>query len=131
MPHPRHLLLAATSAALLLTGCGGRDDVFETDRPIVRFELGEYRIAPQNVRMKAGEVKFQAKNVGRLPHNLVIEQEADDPDDEPIEIGRLDTLQNGESTSQKIDIKPGTYTLICTIANHDDLGQYGELRVEG
>ncbi len=24
---------------------------------------------------------------------------------------------------------PGKYRLVCTIANHDDLGQYGELQV--
>ena len=28
-------------------------------------------------------------------------------------------------------LKPGKYRLTCTIANHDDLGQYGELKVVG
>ena len=26
-------------------------------------------------------------------------------------------------------LKPGKYRLTCTIGNHDDLGQYGELKV--
>ena len=27
-------------------------------------------------------------------------------------------------------LQPGTYRLVCTIANHDDLGQYGTLKVQ-
>jgi hypothetical protein len=30
-----------------------------------------------------------------------------------------------------VTLKPGKYRLICTIANHDNLGQYGELKVGG
>jgi hypothetical protein len=28
-----------------------------------------------------------------------------------------------------VTLKPGKYRLVCTIANHDNLGQYGELKV--
>jgi len=28
-----------------------------------------------------------------------------------------------------VTLKPGKYRLLCTIANHDNLGQYGELKV--
>ena len=41
-------------------------------------------------------------------------------------------MQAGESAEPiKVVLTPGTYRLVCTIANHDDLGQYGELVVEG
>jgi hypothetical protein len=29
-----------------------------------------------------------------------------------------------------VTLKPGKYRLVCTIANHDNLGQYAELKVE-
>jgi hypothetical protein len=29
-----------------------------------------------------------------------------------------------------VTLAPGKYRLVCTIANHDNLGQYGELKVE-
>ena len=52
--------------------------------------------------------------------------------EQPKEYGRTDTLHPGESGSERapIILKPGKYRLTCTIGNHDDLGQYGELKVE-
>jgi uncharacterized cupredoxin-like copper-binding protein len=118
-----------TSLAVLCGGCGS-DDVFRTDRPILRVTLDEYRIVPQNVVVKPGRMKFTVRNTGRLTHNLVI-QIPDGPDDKPVEIARVDTMQPGETAEPiKVDLKPGTYRLVCTIANHDDLGQYGELEVK-
>ena len=118
-----------TSLAVLSGGCGS-DDVFRTDRPILRMTLDEYRIVPQNVVVKPGRMKFTVRNTGRLTHNLVI-QIPDGPGDKPVEIARVDTMQPGETAEPiKVDLKPGTYRLVCTIANHDDLGQYGELEVK-
>jgi len=128
----RSILPAAVLAALagLLGGCGA-DDVFRTDRPILRVTLDEYRIVPQNVVIKAGRMKFAVRNTGRLTHNLVI-QIPDGPGDKPIEIARVGTMQPGETAEPiKVDLKPGEYRLVCTIANHDDLGQYGELEATG
>ena len=40
-------------------------------------------------------------------------------------------MQPGETAPAiKIALQPGTYRLVCTIANHDDLGQYGTLVVK-
>jgi hypothetical protein len=66
--------------ALALGGCGD-DDVYRTDRPVLRLTLDEYRIVPQNVVVKPGRTARE-------------------------------------------------YRLVCTIANHDDLGQYGELEAK-
>ena len=118
-----------TSLAVLSGGCGS-DDVFRTDRPILRLTLDEYRIVPQHVVVKPGRLKVTARNTGRLTHNLVV-QIPDGPGDKPVEIARVDTMQPGETAEPiKVDLKPGTYRLVCTIANHDDLGQYGELEVK-
>lgn len=131
MPRPRPLVLLLLVPVGVLSGCGGRDETFRTSRAVVRFQLGEYRIAPQDVTIKAGLTRFAATNVGRLTHNLVIEVPPGDPEDEPEEIGRLDTMQPGQSAEPvRLSLRPGDYDLVCTIANHDDLGQYGELHVE-
>ncbi|MGI8730615.1 MAG: hypothetical protein ACR2LK_11610 [Solirubrobacteraceae bacterium] len=119
-------LLAAL--ALPLTGCGG-GDVFRTDRPILRLTLDEYRIVPQSIVIKPGRMKFQVRNTGRLTHNLVL-QNPDGADGKVVEIARTDTMQPGEMAEPiKVTIAPGEYRLVCTIANHDDLGQYGSLQV--
>ena len=39
------------------------------------------------------------------------------------------TLFPGETGQTTVDLAPGKYRLVCTIANHDNLGQYAELKV--
>lgn len=129
----RSTLLATVLAVLagVLGGCGN-DDVFRTDRPLLRIKLDEYRIVPQNIVVKPGRTKFIVSNTGRLTHNLVI-QIPEGPDGKPVEIpgGRVGTMQPGESGEPiKVKLEPGEYRLVCTIANHDDLGQYGKLEVK-
>ena len=127
----RPTLMAAVLAviAVPLGGCGG-DDVFRTDRPILRVTLDEYRIVPQHVVVTPGRMKFAVRNTGRLTHNLVL-QTPDGPDGKPVEIARVGTMQpGGIGEPIKVDLQPGEYRLVCTIANHDDLGQYGTLEVK-
>lgn len=126
---PRTLLAAALAALpIALLACGD-DDVFRTDRPILRLEVDEYRIVPQNVVVKPGRIKFQVRNTGRLTHDLVVEI-PDGPGGKPIRIARVPTMQPGETGEPvKATLRPGEYRLVCTIANHDDLGQYGKLEV--
>lgn len=115
--------------ALVLGGCGD-DDVFRTDRPILRLTLDEYRVVPQNIVVKPGRMKFDVRNAGRLTHNLAV-QIPKGADGRPVELDRTQTMQPGERADPiKVTLKPGEYRLICTIANHDDLGQYGTLTVQ-
>jgi len=130
----RSPLAAAALAALAvsLAACGD-GDVYRTERPILRITLDEYRIVPQSISVPPGRMKFAVRNTGRLTHNLVIQSE-DGPDDEPVEIpgGRVDTMQPGQTgMAIKVNLAPGSYRLVCTIANHDDLGQFGTLAVSG
>ncbi len=129
----RSILMAAALAALTvaLGGCGD-DDVLRTDRPILRVMLDEYRIVPQNAVVRAGRLKLTVRNTGRLTHNLAV-QDPDGPDDKPADVlgGRTATMQPGETGEPiKVTLEPGEYRLVCTIANHDDLGQYGVLTVQ-
>lgn len=115
--------------ALVAGGCGD-DDVFRTDRPILRLTLDEYRVLPQNIVIKPGRMKFDVRNRGRLTHNLAV-QIPEGPDGRPVELDRTETMMPGERAEAiKLTLEPGEYRLICTIANHDDLGQYGTLEVQ-
>jgi len=128
----RSILPAAALAvlALALGGCGD-DDVFRTDRPILRLTLDEYRVVPQNIVVKAGLMKFDVHNTGKhATHNLAV-QIPEGPDGKPVELDRTATMQPGERGEPiKVMLLPGEYRLVCTIANHDDLGQYGTLKVQ-
>lgn len=129
----RVIPMAGVLAALAVAigGCGDGKP-FTTDRPILRITLDEYRIVPQNIVVSQRRIKFVVRNTGRLTHNLVI-QKPGGPDGKPVEVpgGRVDTMQPGETAPPiKVTLQPGTYQLVCTIANHDDLGQYGTLTVK-
>ena len=129
----RSFLLAA-GLAILATALGGceDDDVLRTDRPILRVTLDEYRIVPQNAIVRPGRTKFTVRNRGRLTHNLAI-QIPDGPQGKPVDVpgGRTETMQPGQTGAPiKVTLAPGEYRLVCTIANHDDLGQYGVLKVQ-
>ena len=130
LSHALSRLAPALALALVLPGCGGGEPQ-EVDGRTLRLRLDEYRILPQDVQVSAGRLRIVATNVGRLTHNVKIVKE--DPTDleAPVEeVGGTRSTQPGESAAVTFDeLEAGEYRLACTIANHDDLGQYGSLVV--
>jgi uncharacterized cupredoxin-like copper-binding protein len=127
----RVTLLLVALAALVTGGCGA--DVAYTRAPDRRVEvrLDEYRVLPEHIEVRAGRVTFVARNTGRLTHNLAVVQ-FDRPlgDEQEKQYGTpTKTLFPGQSAQTTVELKPGKYRLVCTIANHDDLGQTGTLIV--
>jgi uncharacterized cupredoxin-like copper-binding protein len=127
----RVTLLLVALAALPAAGCG--DDVAYTRAPDRRVEvrLDEYRVLPERIEVRAGRITLVARNTGRLTHNLAVVQfERPLGDEEEKDYGEpTKTLFPGETGQTTVDLKPGKYRLVCTIANHDNLGQYAELKV--
>ena len=126
------LVTTACATAALSAGCGA-DDPMTINGRTLHLRLDEYRIMPQNVRVKAGRLRIVATDVGRLTHNLkVVKQNEADLEAPPEQIGGTRSMQPGESASYTFeDLPSGQYRLACTIGNHDDLGQYGTLTVVG
>jgi plastocyanin len=131
MPLRAALLALLAPAVLALAACGDEDPVAVDGREL-RVELDEYRVIPQNSIVSSGRLRIVATNVGRVPHNLkVVREDEEDREAPPTELGGTGTAQPGETatfTFEKLD--PGEYRVVCTITNHDDLGQYGDLIVE-
>ena len=127
----RATLLLLVLAALSTAGCG--TDVAYTRAPDRRVEvrLDEYRVLPEHIEVRAGRVTLVAHNSGRLTHNLAVVQfERPLGDEQEKHYGApTKTLFPGESAQTTVELKPGKYRLVCTIANHDNLGQYAELKV--
>ena len=127
----RVTLLLLVLAALPAAGCGA--DVAYTRAPDRRVELrlDEYRVLPEHIQVSAGRVTLVAHNSGRLTHNLAVVQfERPLGDEEEKQYGQpTKTLFPGQTAQTTVDLEPGKYRLVCTIANHDNLGQYAELKV--
>ena len=118
-------LLAAVS--LGAAGCG--DDAVRDHDGVLRLTLDEYRIVPEHVSVHEGEIKLIAHNAGVLTHNVVVQKFNVKSGETPTVYGRTDTSHPGQTVSATMRLAPGKYRLVCTIANHDDLGQYATLQV--
>jgi hypothetical protein len=133
MSRSRLTVTCLAAALIALGGCGG-NDTFTTTHPILRLTVDEYRIVPQDIVARPGRIKIVVRNTGRLTHNLAIQIPPKDVDDKPVDVpgGRVASMQPGSQAQPiKVTLAPGEYRLVCTIANHDDLGQYGKLVIKG
>lgn len=129
MPPARAACIALVAPALALAGCGQDEPVRAADG-VVRLTLDEYLIAPQEVAVPTGRVRLVVRNDGRLAHDLKLVVPAEEPGDRPRELGGVPTLAPGETGRARVTVRrPAELELVCTLANHDDLGQYGTLVV--
>lgn len=129
MPRAARLLPALLVAAAWAAGCGDPTPVPVENRTI-GLRLDEYRILPKAVSAPSGQLRLIVRNRGILTHNVQVETIPDvGSEDRPEVIARTPTVHSGERSEVRFAIEPGTYALVCTIGNHDDLGQTGTLVV--
>ena len=115
-------ITAALLAVTVLAGCGGSEPAVQVRDQRVEIELDDFLIRPQEVRAQAGALTFEVRNRGRLGHNFRLR-------DEGREVVEIATLLPGESGSATARLRPGSYKMVCTVANHEQLGMTGRLVV--
>ena len=127
----RVTLLLVALAAVPAGGCGATVAYTRAPDRRVEVRLDEYRVLPEHLQVRAGRITFVARNTGRLTHNLgVVQFERPLGTEEEKQYGRpTKTLFPGQTALTTVELRPGKYRLVCTIANHDNLGQYAELKV--
>jgi uncharacterized cupredoxin-like copper-binding protein len=128
------LLAALALGAAALSGCGGSGTFAKAPDRTIRITVDEYRLRPQNVEIPAGRpVRLVVHNAGRLTHNVAVETWDPPAGVQPHRYGRSETAQPGQTVHEQrpFRLRPGRYRLACLIANHDALGEWGELRVVG
>ncbi len=134
MPRPRARFAVPVALALALAGAGaagcGTEPTTIPARTLT-VQLTEYRLEPQDVRVRAGRLRLVAVNRGMLPHNLhVVREDRRDRERPPVDLGGTATAQPGDEARHTFRrLRPGEYRLVCTIANPDALGMYGTLEV--
>jgi uncharacterized cupredoxin-like copper-binding protein len=117
--------IAAVLAAVALAGCGGvggPEFPAEVRGGRVEIVLDDFLIRPQNLRAEPGELTFVVTNRGRLGHNFRVR----DRQGEPVAVT---TLLPGDSASETVTLARGDYKMLCTVANHEQLGMTGRLVV--
>jgi plastocyanin len=116
-------------AAALATGCGD-DERERPNGPVKSFAEGqpvkvagkEYFFTPARVRASGDPIRIELANEGSLAHNLKVLQGARD-------LGGTPTFPGGETRAGTVELAPGRYRMVCTVANHEELGMVGELEV--
>ena len=116
-------------ALILLAGCGGDDGggggsaTVAEGRPVV-LDAREYKFEPSNVTLRgaSGPVRIELQNKGSLAHDVrVLDGDRD--------LGGTPAFPGGERRSASVALEPGSYRMICSVGNHEELGMVGELVV--
>jgi uncharacterized cupredoxin-like copper-binding protein len=72
----------------------------------------EFKITLASTNFKAGEITFETKNDGKIPHDLAIKGTSD----------KTKLIQPGGTADMTVTLKPGTYELYCTVPGHEAAG---------
>jgi plastocyanin len=115
-------LAALALCALILTSCGGSGAAVRERSHTVAITLDDYLIRPQTLHIPSGATTFHVTNRGRLGHTFRIRAKTRN-------VAALTTLQPGETKTKRTRLAPGTYTIYCVLANHEELGMYATLKV--
>jgi len=123
MPVSTRPLIVLVLCALALAACGGAGAAVREPSRRFNVALDDYLIRPQKLAVPSGKLTITVTNRGRLGHTLRIRTKTD------RNVLAFTTLEPGESKSRSFKLGPGTYTMYCVLANHEELGMYGTLVV--
>jgi uncharacterized cupredoxin-like copper-binding protein len=99
----------------------------------VKVSLKEFKVVPSTKTVKAGNVTFSVKNVGKVDHQLVVVKTTLAPGKLPVKqgqasekgkVGAVADLEPGKSGKVTLKLAKGKYVLLCNIAGHYQAGQY-------
>jgi plastocyanin len=120
---PKNRTSLVLLAALALAGCGGAGPTVRERTGSFAVTLDEYLIRPQRIRVpKRVPLTVTVVNHGRLGHTFRIRSANHT-------VLKLTTIPPGQQASRSFKLAPGTYTMYCALANHEELGMSGTLVV--
>ncbi len=119
----------AVLTAALITGCTSQrattptTDTPRADRPAVTVILREFEFEPRPLKVKAGKVRFLLINRGSVDHDFHIPSVMSAMEHEK------DLVAPGKNKTIEVELKPGTYEVVCTLQGHKDAGMVVRLEV--
>ena len=79
----------------------------------------EFKITLGSTELKAGEITFEVKDDGKIPHDLAIKGTSD----------KTEEIAPGADAELKVTLKPGKYVLYCSIPGHEQAGMKQSITV--
>lgn len=103
---------------------------------VVAVSLHEMDLVISSAMAPAGEVTFQIRNSGELPHELVVIRTEKDADELPVEdvqvverrldiVARSEHIQAAQEATLTVNLPPGHYVLICNLSGHYEESRFG------
>jgi plastocyanin len=85
-------------------------------------DLDEWRVTPAYRELRAGEVEFNAANLGEDDHDFSVRDAAD---------ANLETVElaPGQNASVRLTLAAGAYTLYCSLPGHEGLGMVADVTI--
>ena len=84
----------------------------------IAVQESEFKIVLASKSVAHGAIAFDVKNVGKIPHDLALQGGS-----------KTALLNAGQSATLTVTLKPGTYTLYCTVPGHRAAGMVAKLTV--
>jgi plastocyanin len=84
----------------------------------------EWRISPYRSRVPAGVVRFNARNLGEDGHDLAVRGRGGRV------LGAVPEIRPGANRTLRLRLRPGRYTLFCTLAGHEARGMRARIVVK-
>ena len=88
------------------------DDRRNPQRRRSRSARPSSRSRSRSTDLKAGEITFEVKNDGKIPHDLAIKGTSD----------KTELIPPGGTAELKVTLKAGKYELYCTVPGHEAAG---------
>jgi uncharacterized cupredoxin-like copper-binding protein len=103
---------------------------------MIAVSLNEMDLVVSSATAPAGEVTFQIRNTGELPHELVVIRTDKDADELPIQavmvverrldiVARSEHIQAADEATLTVTLEPGHYVLICNLSGHYEASRFG------
>jgi plastocyanin len=118
------IVAVAGLITLVLAGCG---DSEPPSPPPGTIAMREYEFVPKHATVDRGDT-ITVANQGKIAHNLVVEKRTD-PLGKVEKLIGTDTFLGGRSESLRVDLPPGSYTIVSSVPGQRQLGMYGTLTV--
>lgn len=138
------LIACVTALVFPVAGCGSDDDdegsssdsgatsatTEQTAEPELDMTVGSKPLSfdKKSYTAEAGDIVIRFSADTRIGHNVRV-QTAKKPCCLKYDIGGTDTVSDGQETTATVNLKPGKYTLYCSLGGHWQGGMKANLVV--
>ncbi|MBI4286827.1 MAG: cupredoxin domain-containing protein [Chloroflexi bacterium] len=88
----------------------------------VKVDMGDFFYAPNDMKLKAGKVRFTLTNVGATAHRFAVKGGGVDISAKNVGAGRGSVFE--------AELAPGVYKMSCTLGDHEKRGSVGTITVQ-